>query len=430
MRSFAVWYEEKKSKQQKRCPDCNQGSEQTNEISEKTPEIEIHINLWEENICKNNQKHVYFDFGFLINEVKSISKVYLYCPFVVNAKTDIKDLGEKISANPNLVNAIFNETYHTRVGVARRLIVIDPKDEKPVDTPIAHEEELMFENNAAGIWNLIREITLDQLNGKGKDKKKKTKAPFIIYNLDVENDFSVENVKNNSKADTKGSIVSFDISKILEGDYGAKGYSKHYFRFRIVTAINNLKLIFQEPKNISPFQDAFVTTQVIDFRLNNLRSCCPNVRDRFAKGAHFNITAAHYLILRNSTDVFIHQGEAVSSRLLEKDLWENYIEDLSDNIIAYHFKKIANEKGFVEDFGILTRFEYQNRKISLILKYIYLLLYMGVFSGIVANLFGSGINADINELISVIISVKGVIFIIATVVFGRIAGSIFKRNRV
>jgi hypothetical protein len=155
----------------------------------------------------------------------------------------------------------------------------------------------------------------------------------------------------------------------------------------MLVKLDNLKLIFQKAKNVSPFQDAFTTTEVIDFRLNNLRSCCQFVRDEFAKGKHFKIKAIHYLILRDAADVFIHQGENVSSRLLEKDLWGSYIENLKNSIIAYHFKKRDEKNGPITEYGILTRFEYHNMKKNLILKYLYLVLYLGTLASVLATFF-------------------------------------------
>lgn len=178
-----------------------------------------------------------------------------------------------------------------------------------------------------------------------------------------------------------------------------KDFKRHYFRFRISVDASMVKMISHRPKNISPFQDAFIETQVIDFRLNNLRSCNASIGDTFAKGEHFNIVAIHYLILRNVSDEFIYHGKDISSRVLEKEAWTEYFGKLQSNVMAYHFKEVckrtmASENCDVEnsvDFGIdefviLTRFDYQNWNVRLILSYLYLLIYVGCLASFVSTL--------------------------------------------
>lgn len=225
------------------------------------------------------------------------------------------------------------------------------------------------------------------------------RGSFIIYNIDVLNDIEFK--------DKGGTLLYIKTEKILDGEYTNsqdKLPSKYYFRMRIDVERDKLSMMFRTQKNISPFQDAFVTTQVIDFRLNNLRSCNQFVRDEFAKGRHFTIKAVHYLLLRKATDVFIHQGEKVSSRLLERELWDKYIEGLKEDIIAYHFKKVAvapepvalvaigpksvalgkpgkHDISGIDDFCILTRFEFSCTKWMRLLQYICVIVYIGMLSG-------------------------------------------------
>ena len=150
-----------------------------------------------------------------------------------------------------------------------------------------------------------------------------------------------------------------------------------------------MELFCQRPHNISPFSEAFVTTEVIDFRLNNLRSCCSGVQDRISQGKKFKITSVHYLILRLTSDTLIQQGDTVSSRLLEQNIWKEYIPSLTENIIAYHFKKKSDEKDInsagVKEFVILTRFEYQKTNKWLLGTYLYMLIYMSVLSNALSN---------------------------------------------
>lgn len=314
MRSFLVWYKDKRS-------------------TSKKIEADIHINLWESNIRKKDDKTVYFDFGIMVHDIKNVKKIYLYCPFPVT-KDDVKDLGECIIENNVLVGAIFNDSYKATSGIARQLKI--------------------------------------ELQGN--------KSKFTIYSVDVEHDLKINNIKN-----SHGSLLIFSFDKVIKNKHKNHKKEKYYFRMRIRSSLDDLHLMFQKTKNNSPFQDAFLITQVIDFRLNNLRSCNEFIRDKYSKGNQFTIKQIHYLLLRRATDVFIHQGENVSSRLLEKSLWNKYLEGLNENVIAYHFKR--KEKGkIIDDYCVLSRFEYQQFNYKKIFAYFYMVMYLGILSGLFANL--------------------------------------------
>lgn len=221
-------------------------------------------------------------------------------------------------------------------------------------------------------------------------RKNAWKDDFLIYQLNEDN-FKICDVAGN-----KGSILSLDLSDVVPHK-NYKNYEKfksvqrYYFRFRIAVDVTAMKMISYKPKNISPFQDAFIETQIIDFRLNNLRSCNASIGDTFAKGEHFNIVAVHYLILRNVSDEIIYHGRNISSRLLEKETWTEYFCSLQSNVMAYHFKetwkpKDVSENLGIDEFVILTRFDYQNWNIWLILGYLYLLIYIGCLASFVSTL--------------------------------------------
>ena len=352
MSSFAVWYKRKSASKESRSEadsaTCTNASVAT----------DIHVNLWESNICGRDDSSVYFDFGLMIEDVRDIENIYMYCPFEVN-KSDVKDLGKCILDNQSLVGAIFNENYRICSGEPRRLLVQSPAQ-------ISHQES----DSVVGDKTCL--------------KKEEEKGGFVIYSLDIVNDLDVKHIDDGGY---KGTRLKITIEKILMGKYGGsiKKVYKYYFRLRVAVKMSNLKLIFQRAKTISPFQSAFITTQVIDFRLNDLRSCTPLVRDEFAKGDHFSIRKIHYLLLRKTTDVFIHQGGEVSSRLLEKHLWESYISGLENNIVAYHFKKKTGNTSLsssqtINDYSILTRFEFECINFRKILAYLYIVLYLGVVS--------------------------------------------------
>ena len=178
-------------------------------------------------------------------------------------------------------------------------------------------------------------------------------------------------------------------------DIKPKNIFKYYFRIRIETNHNDVELINDEIKGISIFSNQFTNTEVIDFRLNDIRSCSEELREQFAKGNKFKILAIHYLILRNADDIIIHYGEPISSRMLENYLWKDYIDGTNKNIIAYHIKSKAKKQKddngkiitkYIEDFSDLTRFQYQKENWIVLTKYIVGIILFGAISGVLGNL--------------------------------------------
>ncbi|PKL78207.1 MAG: hypothetical protein CVV25_12405 [Ignavibacteriae bacterium HGW-Ignavibacteriae-4] len=298
----------------------------------------VHINLWDREKDKENYC---FDFGLLVEDIEDIENIYLYVPIKLEKKSQIKDLGGVISNN-QLVNSIFNENFTTTDGEPKRLIV----------------------------------------NGTCE------KPSFIIYALEIESQIKLESCKRN--AATPGTVIEIKIDSIKP-----KEILRYYFRIRIQAEKNNLSFINDEIKGISIFSDQFTNTEVIDFRLNDVRSCSEELREQFDKGQKFLILAVHYLILRNANDLIIHYGKEINSRMLENDLWKNYIDGANHNIIAYHIKskakKVSNKENneteyqFIEDFSDLTRFQYQKGTKLIIAMYVFGIIFLGAIGGIIGN---------------------------------------------
>lgn len=303
MRSFAVWYEP--------------SNRYKNDADE--PRDFININFWSQ---VHQQKDIcYFDFGVYVDNIDIAKSIFVYCPFKIDKK-DITDLGHRLN-DTRLVNALFNEIYDITKGKAKRKLI---------------------------------------------DCKKPGTKKFIIYDLQEDNDIEVEYCKRlpsvncDSFLDSnKGTIITLNVSDMsLKAEDDLKAYKSYYFRFRIKVDKKSLSMISQKVGNESLLADSFVSTDIMDFRINDIRSCCDEVRERFNINKHFNLRSIHYLVMRNADDKVIVQGKECISRLLEKDVWEAYIENLEQNVIAYHFKEKATQQNSVDNLCVLVRF--QNRK--------------------------------------------------------------------
>lgn len=303
-----------------------------NKESTETNEANVHVNLWDKG--KNKQSYC-FDFGVLIEDIRNIESVLLYVPFKTE-KSQIKDLGAVISNN-QLVNAIFNEEFTTTDGEPKRLLV----------------------------------------NGTNE------KPSFYIYSLEVDKQIELDSCNRSST--TPGTILKIKIGDIQVSE----GTPRYYFRIRVQAKRKDIFLINDEIRGVSVFSDQFTNTEVIDFRLNDIRSCSEALREEFAKGDKFGILAVHYLILRNANDVMVHFGKEMNSRMLENDLWKTYIDDETCHMIAYHIKAKAkldgNDHIYINDFSDLSRFQYQKGTARIIIFYILVIVLLGVVSGVFGN---------------------------------------------
>lgn len=308
-----------------------------NEQCEEEKEISVHINLWNKNNDKS--KNYCFDFGFLIEDISNIKMLYLYVPFKVK-KDNIKDLGSVISKNNKLVSAIFNENFTTTAGKTKKLVV----------------------------------------NGNS------SKPKFVIYSLETKEQIKIMEINS------PGSILEINLNNISV----EKDTKRFYFRIRIEACNKDIKLIDDQVKGISIFSDQFTNTEIIDFRINDIRSCSDEVRERFEKSKKFNISAIHYLILRDANDIIIYNGNEISSRILEHDLWKDYIDGINHNMIAYHLKKKAKKcfdvsenkyvlNDYVDDFSALIRFQYQKGTKVLVFIYVLGVILLGAIGGILGN---------------------------------------------
>lgn len=333
MRGFAVWYDKK-----------------DNSIT-KDVKADIHVNFWSQLNYVGNDDICFFDFGIKVENLDNIESINIYCPFKITQK-DVKDLGGKISNN-YLIDAIFNEDYSVTEGVAKYYIV--QSNNPPVDTTSMNASK------------------------------------FIVYALNDTSEIVVETCnREKSKPDdprdlkiSVGSIIRLKVDDLLANATGlACGIDSYYFRIRVATNKRALEHINKQVKNINIFKEYLEAIELIDFRINDIRSCCDEVRNKFNIGSQFFVKSIHLLVMRKVDEEVSAEGNNYDCRLLEKDIWNKYVDKLDENYIAYHFKrkqdvklKEDRDKGFrvitrpVENMVILLKFRYKKTICSTMLKY-------------------------------------------------------------
>lgn len=343
MRSFAVWYDK------------------IDKSSNKPIKADIHVNCWSQLPYKGNEDTYFFDFGVKVIGLNNIQCINIYCPFELK-REDVKDLGAKISNN-SLINAIFNENYAVIDGVPKHFIVQDNS---------VPEEMIDAEQFVVYALNDQKEIILEKLN---KDKIKPD-DPNVRY-------------------DSWGTIIRIETKDIIKNATGlASGLLNYYFRIRVVTNKDALCLITRKVNSVNIFKDTIETIELLDFRMNDIRSCCDEIRDRFNFGGKFWVNSIHYLVMRKVSDSVTAEGTSYSCRLLEKDIWNKYIDNLQDNFVAYHFKNkaykcIVDNKTVekpVDNMVLLLKFRYRKATKWTVIGYILAAICLSMFSSFLYEL--------------------------------------------
>ncbi len=336
MRSFAIWYElDTKVKRE---------NIDNNKVTAK-----VHINFWSQLSYLNEEDNCFFDFGILVNDISNIASINLYCPFFIEKKNgnslNVYDLGAKIS-NTELVDAIFNENYITTGGQPKRYIV-------------------------------------DRNNSQKTNENKQ----FIIYSLEENNEIELENCKQQlyqpdkklTQKVSEGTIIKLKIENLVcNSDESIQNIKEYYFRIRIRVAKNKLFAITQKVHYNNPLRDSFFKTEVVDFRLNDIRSFNPEIKDRFFRNFRFDIKSINFLIMRNITDSIYIEGDVMQCRLLEYNLWEKYIDGLKENMVAYHIKKKASEQNSIDSFNAVIKIQREETNTNKFIIYLFVLILLGL----------------------------------------------------
>lgn len=331
MRSFAIWYKEKEdSKREHENSTEEKAKAKTGRLREtiikeiikelnlntNNPEntnvaVDVHVNLIE----SANKNKWYIDFGIKVQDISNVEIIYLFCPFPIKDVEEIADLTDVMDTK--LLKALFNENLTVVEGIAKRRLVKFSNDENP---------------------------------------------QVVVYRLDTTNEISLKHINEHEKC---GTIVAIDTKDILKPIHESTEdvCKNYYFRFRIGIPDTGAEIINHEIEGISIASCKFTKTEIIDFRLNNIRSIGDNAQDEINKGEFFYLKSVHLLILKNAKDVLMYPSENPSTRMLEAELWQQYLRGNKDNdkeiedLVAYHFKKKSTSRdNNISEYNVLARF--------------------------------------------------------------------------
>ncbi len=318
--------------------------------SEDKNKVELHINYWS---LEAKQACNYLDIGLRIELLKeeSFKSINFYLPFKMSKENYMGNLGSVICSTDDLIELIFNERLKSSFeGVNYKDINFDGKD-----------------NETLRVYKQL-EIGDDDSNLK-----------FIV------------NEENNSlRIQIPKSILCLNPIN-LPNNKQKKIY--HYLRFRLKLTSEHVKVLSQnyEPQDrlvVSKFEK----TEIIDFRLNELRDLPAVVCNCLNK--NFVLEQIHFFLIRDIHDELkLSHAKYKRCRLLEKEVWNPYLKFkdehaiLPEQMLIYHFQKNTDELKHIDRFNAFAKFVRVKVTLVSIFLFIFSVIMLGAFGSLLATVF-------------------------------------------
>ncbi|KSC59640.1 hypothetical protein AO887_09010 [Pseudomonas aeruginosa] len=194
-----------------------------------------------------------------------------------------------------------------------------------------------------------------------------------------------------------GTTLSFPIKLFKRENEAFLDDLPHYFRFRIKMSAEDKSIISQTHKSKDSWLlSHFDSTEIVDFRVNEIRNLPAQIRSKLEYDSY--IASVHFFLIRetNSEHKLSHT-EFKRCRVLEKDLWENYLKEdggqieLPDQMLIYHWREQAkrSQEGelveHLENFSAFAKFSKTVVSNFTIIIFILFIILTGALSGVIGN---------------------------------------------
>lgn len=306
---------------------------------------ELHINYWK--IPKSSNTYNRFvDFGVMINDVASeIDKVYFYFPFDITSD-DLEDLGGKLKES-SLLCTLFNSDYI--------------------------------------INNIPNSPSYYEITTYNSDRDS-----FLLYELGKSN-FKLKSMSPNKGVLLSISIKSLPINSSVPTKKGDGNNRNLYFRFRL-SNIPKETFFHEEEVSNDFFQSAFSKTEMLSFRINDIRELDKKVYEEISSIGNFILfNKVHFFFIGSSEDEKVDGNSNYNDcRLLDSGRWKPYLFglDLSKRkCIAYHWSfKATSSSELLDKCNIFLRTVYKSSNIKKILVYSSVVVGLGVLGSLISSL--------------------------------------------
>lgn len=317
-----------------------------NQQGENSPSAEIHINLW--NIKDKNIKESFpfIDLGLLIKDFRIVQQIQILIPFEIN-ECEIQDLFDKVK-DSDIARTIFNDN----------------------NCETASKNLYSYINKHDGTKNLL--LFPLKSNNKFED----------AVSLDIFNE-----------GNEKFSILKIDF-KDLKKDSTFDEFEDIYMRFRL-TSHKLKEMLFSKLSKKNWFlESGFVTTQIIDVKINKERNLPQKFTHRLTAVdgyVFFRFDKIHFLIMNSANDdVEILSKNFSECRKLETTGWNEYLDNkyITKDVLVYHFKRKTTDSASdkkIKEFSELAKVSSHTTNVKVISVYIGIVLVLNMIAGIIVN---------------------------------------------
>lgn len=203
--------------------------------NKKIIEYDLHINLW----CLTDRKSYIFDFGFLIQDISSIKKIVLICPFDT---FEVNSLNDILYNNRDLINLIFN---HDRIFTKEdkgKIIINFDKESFILPNEKYYKLNIIKQDNRKFIHLNINDLAKFKNKAYFRIRLHTSKPENIIKTAkgfkEVEEtiDFRVNDVRDNANFEANNSSMKIkNINYFIIrpfGDDGVNFYENQKLKYR------------------------------------------------------------------------------------------------------------------------------------------------------------------------------------------------------
>jgi hypothetical protein len=304
--SFTIWYDRR-------------------DKTKVDPLVSLHVNLW----VYNKDTDDSIDIGLMIKNPRSISKLYIYIPFICK-KSNIQNLVKVLSDDKPTADLVFNG-------------------------------DISLRKRSGEIQKVTR-------SGVGK---------FEFYFLEG----VIIDTLDGNKLD-EGRILEYTFDDSLSGD-------DIYLRFRI-EKIKNKGLVERYHKSVSYLTGAYNTLTSMEINFHEFRKLPSNIYQK-AQHHHIKISSVNMFVMTDIHMEYIFSNvKNVKSRILESDKWIKYNPKLKKRkerrILAYQFKKESTESmKHLDDFSIFIKFNDEGAKKRNVVLALFLAFILGLGGSLTAS---------------------------------------------
>ena len=310
---------------------------------------EFHVNLW--HFSKKNRAD-FFEIGILPDDPGALSAIKIYVPFSISS-SDVRDLGPEF-ASTELAQGIFNETLSSTRRPSGKCVELRNGNSVYCQVHIFSPDGAKIDPD---------ELTLKSMDG--------------------------------------GTLLTITQQALTTLARQSEEANRGYFRLRISPKTRGGRPFITtiKPKDRA-WKSGFDVIEYIDCRINEARTLPTSVEtaaDSTPHGVTLTSRVVFLAVVPVVSSVTSSHAEWHKSRLLENEIWQNYVPDgLEDGMVVYHWRKDFEGDTSKPLHGFSAFVKMQTHRSGLLVISLYLI--MAFLLGVTGSLSASYFQLYFNSL--------------------------------